>query len=811
MARLHQAGGVLAAMTTIVGPAPAQEAYRLPPEPITRILDAAPPPSVSADPSGRFVVIVEPAAMPVIADLAQPMLRLAGLRINPATGGAFTVSYNVSLALKSLGDGSHRRIELPPGARVGDPEWSPDGARVAFTVTRPEGIELWVADVTDARARRVLGPRLCTVGGRGYRWMADGRLVCRLVPGDRGPLPQPPPAPTGPLVQERSGRTSPLRTWQDLLASPTDEAQFEHLMRSRIHLVDPAAEGRERPLGEPGLYWDPSPSPDGRFLLVRRVMRPFSCQVPAWLFPERVEVWDVESGAAVHHVTDLPLRDTTPIEGVPTGPRDIEWQATADSARLVWAEALDGGDPRAPAAHRDRVMMHAAPFAAPPVEVARTEHRFTGLNWLELSSFALLSEYDRDRRWTRTWLIAPGAPGDRPRLIWDRSARDRYGDPGRPVQRRNRGGHDVILVVEGCIFLAGAGASAEGDRPFLDRLNLVSAESTRLWRCAAGTYEGVGTVLPDGRRFITRHESPAEPPNHRLHETGAAEAIALTDYRDPAPELRGITKRLITYPREDGVTLSATLYLPPGYVEGTRLPLLVWAYPLEYNDPYTAGQVSGSAHRFDFFRGPTHLFLLTQGYAILDGATMPVIGDPERMNDTFIAQVVASAAAAIDAAVDLGVADRDRVAVGGHSYGAFMTANLLAHSDLFRAGIARSGAYNRTLTPFGFQSERRTLWEAPSAYIELSPFMHADRIDEPILLIHGEMDNNSGTFPLQSQRLYHAVGGHGGTARLVMLPFESHGYAARESILHVLAEMVDWLDRFVKDAPSAGAGAAGVR
>jgi dipeptidyl aminopeptidase/acylaminoacyl peptidase len=192
--------------------------------------------------------------------------------------------------------------------------------------------------------------------------------------------------------------------------------------------------------------------------------------------------------------------------------------------------------------------------------------------------------------------------------------------------------------------------------------------------------------------------------------------------------------------------------------------------------------------------------MLTQGYAIFDGPTMPIVGKGETANDTYVEQLVTSAQAAVDKAVEMGIADRDRIGVGGHSYGAFMTANLLAHSEIFRAGVARSGAYNRTLTPFGFQNERRTFWEVPQVYSRMSPFFYADKINEPILLIHGEMDDNSGTFPIQSERLFMALKGHGATVRYVTLPYEAHGYLARESVLDTAAEMLNWLDKWVKGA-----------
>jgi dipeptidyl aminopeptidase/acylaminoacyl peptidase len=490
-------------------------------------------------------------------------------------------------------------------------------------------------------------------------------------------------------------------------------------------------------------------------------------------------------------------------DGVATGPREYHWRPT-EPATLVWIEALDDGDPRTKVPHRDRIRMLRYPFSGEAVEVARTEHRYASLTWAERGGVALLSDYDRERRWSRTLLINADQPESPRRLVWDRSIRDRYGSPGTPLMRTLPSGHRVLWQHGQHLFLEGEGASPTGDRPFLDRLDLATLQTERLFHCDPGAYESVVALLADdGTRFITRRETPADPPNYFVRNRETSERRPLTQFLDPAPWLRGIRKELVTYQRADGVPLSFTLYLPPDYEPPERLPTVVWAYPREYNDAATAGQVTGSTSRFTTLSGASHLFFLLAGYTVLDGASMPIVGSPETMNDTYVSQIVESARAAIDKAVEIGVTDRDRVGVGGHSYGAFMTANLLAHCDLFRAGVARSGAYNRTLTPFGFQSERRTLWEAPATYTTVSPFMVADRINEPLLLIHGEADNNSGTFLLQSERMYQAVRGNGGTVRFVLLPHESHGYAARESVEHALSEMISWFDRHVKPVRAA--------
>jgi len=775
--------------------------YRRPPKPVTDILDAPPTPFVSLSPTRDNLLLIERASYPPIADLAAPMLGLAGVRINPRTNGPHLAPRITGLVLQSLAGGEQRRIELPAGANVGSPLWSPDGRQLAFTRTTDSGIELWVAGVTDAKSRQIPGVTISDVVGDAMQWMPDSRsLLVQTIPISRGVPPAPPAVPPGPTIQESTGRSGPVRTYQDLLQNAHDEALFDHYATSQPALVDAAGQQVTR-VGPAGIYSRLDPSPDGQHVLAVRIERPYSYVLPLPRFPKQAEVWS-RQGQVERKLALLPLEDRVPIDGVPTGPRSYHWRPT-QAATLVWTEALDEGDPRKEVAHRDRLLSLAAPFTAEPAELAKTEQRFSGITWGAKDGLALLRDYDRNRRWTRTFLISADRPGQQPELIWERSVNDHYGDPGTPLLKPLPDGGRVLWQQGDSLFLDGAGATPKGDRPFLDRFDLKSRKTERLFQCDEASYESVvALVSDDGSRFITRRESPADPPNYVLRIAGGRER-KLTNFADPMPQLRGIQKQLVTYQRADGVPLSFTLYLPPDHKPGQRLPTVVWAYPREYNDPQTAGQVAGSTNRFTTIGGMSQLFFLTQGYAVLDGATMPVVGDPATANDTYIEQIVASAKAAIDKAAEMGVTDPRRVGVGGHSYGAFMTANLLAHSDLFRAGIARSGAYNRTLTPFGFQSERRTLWEAPEIYLRMSPFMAAEKINEPILLIHGEADDNPGTFPVQSERLYQAIRGNGGTIRYVTLPHEAHGYAARESLEHTLFEMISWFDQHVKNAPAS--------
>lgn len=795
--------------------AQAGQGYHKAPKPIPEILDAPPTPLVLVSPKSDYLLVADRLGNPPISDLAQPMLRLAGIRINPATNGRHHPPRLTGLHIVHVEDGKQQSIQLPQNAYVGAPEWSPDGHHFSFTNTTSTGIELWVGDATTAKANLIPNVKVNTILPESVQWMPDGRmLLVQSVPQTRGKPPVDSAVPDGPIIQESDGKKAPAATFEDLLQNPHDEDLFDYYATSQLLLVD-SASGHQKAIGKPGIFNVVDSSPDGKHILTARIHRPYSYLLPFGDFPKNVEVWD-SNGKVEFKLASLPLAEHVPIEGVLTGPRNYEWIPT-QPATLIWVEALDGGDTRAKVPYHDHLLILATPFTDQPKELAKLEYRFTGgggmgggfgtrtqaVEW-GANGMGLVHDFDRNRRWTRTLMINLAQPGATPKVIWERSIRDRYGDPGTPLMRTLENGKRVIWQNGNSIFLSGPGASPKGEFPFLDRFDLQSLKSERLFKSADGTFEEVTALASDdGSRFITRHESPTDPPNYFLRSVGNQDGKALTHFPDPAPQLRGITKQLVTYKRADGVPLSFTLYLPAHYKQGERLPTIVWAYPLEYSDAGTAGQVSGSTNRFTTITGISQLFLVTQGYAVLDNATMPVIGDPDTMNNTYIEQVVASAKAAIDKAVEMGVTDPGRVGVGGHSYGAFMTANLLAHSDLFKAGVARSGAYNRTLTPFGFQSERRTLWEAPEMYIKISPFMSADKIKHPILLIHGMADDNSGTFPIQSERLYQAIKGNGGVARYVQLPYEAHGYLGRESVEHTLYEMVSWFDRWVKNAPAA--------
>jgi dipeptidyl aminopeptidase/acylaminoacyl peptidase len=794
-----------------------QQAYQKPPQAVLDVLNAPLSPTVFIDPTAQKMLMAQPSLYPSIADLAEPMLPLAGVRVNPRTNMERSyIFYWESLSLKDIATGKETPIRLPPEVkRIEGIKWNAAGNMVAFINESEGGADLWVLDAVACQAKKIAGVKINPLLDNYLKWMPDQKsLLVKLIPPERGAPPKPSDVPPGPKIMESSGSATASSTYEvrDVLKTPGDADLFEYYATSQLALIS-LHFGRVEFIGKPAIYDEVEPSPDGKYLLVNWIHRPYSYQRSYERFPREVEVWD-NKGNLVDHLASQPLAEQVPIDGEITGPREHAWRPTAD-ATVIWAEALDGGDPENKVTHRDRLMQK--PVGGQASELCRIEHRYYKMRWIQQSGKVLVWEYDRDRKWFKVYMHDVDNDAQAPRLVWDMSIHERYQKPGDPVMMIMPNGVNVVRRQGDWLFLSGHGSSPEGDRPFLDRMDLNTLKTERLFRSDKGCYETYFAWMdPEKETFITRRESPAEPPNYfrrllsdkPLTKTDPGEASwkssskAITKFPDPAPVLRKIKKQIVTYQRDDGLQLSFTLYLPPGYKKGTRLPTLLWAYPSDLAQKEAAGQLEGSSQRFTTIRGTSELFFLLNGYAVLDDASMPVVGPPGTAYDQFIEQISANARAAVDKAVEMGVSDPNRVGVAGHSHGALMTANLLAYTDLFRAGIARSGAYNHTLRPFGYQNEKRTLWQARDTYIKNSPVLQADKINEPLLIIHGEIDANPGTVPLQSEKLYDAVRGAGGTARLVMLPYENHGYIARESVEHVLYEMLNWFDRYVKDAPA---------
>jgi dipeptidyl aminopeptidase/acylaminoacyl peptidase len=784
-------------------PAEAQTRYETPHPDLAALVEAPAAPGTSLSPDRSVMLLMERPSTPELLDLAGAEYRLGGIRFNPQNSAPSRARGSTSVSIFDIETQQQRDVQgLPENLRMRNVRWAPGGSHFAFTHDREDGIDVYMVDVASATASRVNGVHVNDAYmGSAMTWLPDGSgLIVRSVPSDRGEKPRAGLVPTGPVIQENIGSAAPARTFQDLLEDAHDEDVFEYYMTSEI--VEVSLDGNVRKIAGPGMFLGVDPSPNGNYLLVQTTQRPFSYLVPASRFGRTIDVLD-RDGNQVHRLAELPLAEEIPtgFGSVATGVRSANWRNDAD-ATLIWVEALDGGDARADAEYRDQVYMHAAPFNGEPQELMRLADRYAGVMWGE--GYALVSESWTQRRTRRTHMIDADNPAAGSRVLFELQTEDRYNNPGSPVMRQDERGQWIIDAGDNpqTIYLSGGGASPEGDRPFLREMNLQTAELTEHFRSESPYFESFSAITNySPLTIITQRESVNEPPNVFLRNLADGSLTQLTEFPHPYPEFAGLQRERITYDRADGVQLSATLYLPEGY-DAERdgpLPSLVWAYPREFLSADAAGQISGSPYQFNRVSHWGAVPFAVRGFAVFDGTAMPIVGDETvEPNDTFVDQLVMNAQAVIDEGVRRGVLDPERVAVAGHSYGAFMTANLLAHSDLFRAGIARSGAYNRTLTPFGFQREERTFWEAPEVYFTMSPFMHADKIDAPILLIHGADDNNSGTFPMQSERFYSALRGHGKTARLVMLPLESHGYSARESLLHMLWEMDTWLDTHLR-------------
>jgi len=792
---------ILAASAMLIS-AQDKTGYQLPPEAIVSLLDAPQTPSVNLSPDNQTMLLLFRPGLPSIADLSQPELRLAGVRFDPSTNGP-SRGQGISRisSMKTDGTQAGDLKGLPSDASVGGVTWSRDNKWFAFTNTTDNTIELWVADAATMNARKI-DEGLNGILRRNITWLPDGSLIYLRTLRNRGKAPEASTVPTGPSVQESAGVRGDSPTFQDLLQTVDDEKIFEYYATSELVRWDGMSAVS---IGNKGMITDVSPSPDGKWFLVSITGKPFSYLVPYYYFPSRTEIWDLE-GKMVRLMLETPLRESLPrgYDVVIPGPRGYSWRSDRP-ASLMWVEALDGGDYHAKEMkYHDQVFMLEAPFTGEPAPFIATEKRFQGITWGN-DNLAILMEGLSKSRVRVTSTFSPASPQATLKKLWELNSDDRYNNPGFPMTVPNAWGRSVLLTTDKGrgLYLSGQGASPEGDRPFVDKYDLRTGKTTRLWRSEAPFYETVNEFIDPARGLLlTVRQSVSEVPNYFIRDLKKGTLKQVTKFENPYPQMAGVHKELVTYKRKDGIDLSFTLYLPAGYdrAKDGPLPTILWAYPREFNDPSMAGQVSGSPYTFTRISASSVLVYVTQGYAVLNDASFPIVGaEGKEPNDTFVEQLVANAEAAINKAVEMGVTDPERVAVSGHSYGAFMTAHLLSHSRLFAAGIARSGAYNRSLTPFGFQSERRSFWEDPELYLQMSPFTHATKVKDPLLLIHGMADDNQGTFPIQSERYYAALKGAGAVTRLVLLPHEAHGYSARESLLHMHWEYLRWLDKYVKN------------
>lgn len=780
------------------------QAFQLPPKEILELVDIKAAPAVRIDAKATYMVVMERDNFKSLEELAEDEIRLGGVRINPAINSQSRATVYTSIKIKNIVTGKDIQLSgIPEKLKLSNFSFSPDDKKIAFTNTTENGLDLWVIDLLTAQAKKISTTAVNGTLGFPYTWNTDGMsILYRAINTNRKAISKTKTLPKGPTVQEATGKKAPVRTYQDLLKNKNDEDLFDYYTQSELVIANLNQNVSQfLPVGN---YVSHSYSPDGNYLLVTKIMKPYSYIVPAGRFPMQYDIYDAK-GKLVKSFYTKPLIEELPtgFDACETGKRNISWRDD-EAATLYWVEAQDGGDPNKEAAVRDNLYQLRAPFDGTAIYVTSTKNRFSYVDWGNGSLAVVVDEWWKNRN-TKTYLINPSIENKNPEILFDRSSEDVYSDPGSFHSTKNKFNRYVLSVSKDGkkLFLTGEGYSAEGNKPFLSEYILATKKTNKLWQAdGKTTYEAILRVLdPEKKMMLTSIESKQVNANYYLR-TGAAKPKQISFFPNPYESFMGVKKEKINYKRKDGVELSGTLYLPKGYdkTKDGPLPVLMWAYPVEFKGKDQAGQVRESPHMFTrlFYGSP--VYWAARGYAVLDDADFPIIGEGDKEpNDSFIEQLVANAQAAIDKLAELGVGDRKRVAIGGHSYGAFMTANLMAHCDLFAAGIARSGAYNRTLTPFGFQAEERTFWEAKNIYLDMSPFYHAEKINEPLLLIHGEADNNPGTFTLQSERLYGAIKGLGGTSRLVLLPYESHGYAARENILHMMWEMDTWLEKYVKN------------
>ncbi|OJV54741.1 MAG: S9 family peptidase [Bacteroidetes bacterium 43-16] len=782
--------------------------YQVPSKEIYQLADYARAPSINMDTKKDYMLFTYRNTYKSLEDLNLEELRLAGLRVNVKTNISATASYINNLKLRKVADVKAEPVQvkgLPANPKIANIGWSYDEKKIAFTHTTDKGVELWVLDIATATAKRLTADNLNANMGYPYTWYKDNQhLLVKVIPAKRPALINAKDdLPKGPIVSVAEGKTSQNRTYADLLKNKTDEQNFETIISAELYTVDLG--GNSKLFLGKGMYAGESFSPDGKYIMVSTIKRPFSYIVPLSRFPNETNIYDLDA-KLLKQVNEVPLVEIMPkgFSSVRTGKRSLSWRDDKP-ATLFYVSALDGGDQANKVPYRDELFLWDAPFEAAPRSMGKTVQRFGGISWGN-EQVALVYDQWYDTRNLKTYLFDPSGNNEQPKTISDRNYQDVYSDPGTPEARRNIYGRDVLAIENNNLYLVGEGHTPKGQFPFIDELNLKTLKTKRLYQSNLKDKKEEILSIEDFKKglALVQIQSATEYPNYYFRNFKKSGAVQqLTFNANPFESIKGVYKEVIKYKRADGVELSGTLYLPAGYdrTKKEKLPLLIWAYPQEFKDKNSAGQSTQNPNEFTFPYYGSFVYWVTKGYAVLDDASFPIIGEGDKEpNDDFINQLVANGKAAIDAVDALGYIDRSRVGVGGHSYGAFMTANLLTHCDLFACGIARSGAYNRTLTPFGFQSEQRNFWDVPAIYSGMSPFNTADKMKKPILLVHGEADNNPGTFTLQTERYFQALKGLGANARMVILPKESHSYVARENIMHLLWEQEQFLDKYLKPA-----------
>ncbi|ABV35710.1 peptidase S9, prolyl oligopeptidase active site domain protein [Shewanella sediminis HAW-EB3] len=815
--------------------------YQTPSQPLKEVVEQKKKVSTRLSNNRQWLAILTPESHTDIENLARKELKLAGLRLSPnrLTPSRIKAKY-LSIELVNLDNDSVKRdtILTPADLTVTKVQFSPDSRFISYIGISNHGADLYLYEIATRQSFKLSKSRINASLGLKYQWLHNSQGIATSIAIDSEHSPQTPQL-HGPNISITQGKKAPRRTYQDLLKNAQDEAQFSQLTTSQLSII--MLDGQVIKIGKPAINIGFSLSPDDKYVLVKRIKPPFSHMVKYRDFAQSVEMFH-SSGEKLTTLAELESGEFRPSgsDSVRKGPRLIHWRSDKPNT-LAYVEALDGGDSNKKAQYRDQLRQISAPFNLAPKALVKTPWRIANVQWGE-ERLALITERNSKNKQMRVSFLDTESGSDNSvsgnsvpeqstamRLWYQKALRDSYSDPGRLYKHTRPSGLGHLFAVDNqSVLHYGLGASPEGYQPFLRMTKVplkdegadtyldkrvgkeavsqaastrTTTNSTTLWRSASNKLESVRYLLNrKPLRLIINRQSSDTPSHLVLLDVQAGTERVLQPKTAEITAFKGVSRQLVTYTRDDGLPLSGNLYLPAGYTKKDgQLPVLMWAYPREYKNAEVASQVNYSPNQYNYISAKGPVPFVANGFAVFDRVAMPIVGEgKEKPNDNFRSQLIANAKAAIDTLVEMGVADRDKVAIGGHSYGAFMVANLLAHSDLFAAGIARSGAYNRTLTPFGFQNEKRNFWEAPSLYQQISPFTHADKIDEPLLLMHGEMDANSGTYPMQSARLFKAIRGLGGNARLVTFPFESHSYQAKESLMHMLWEQENWLDQHLR-------------
>lgn len=456
--------------------------YQKPPKAILELVDVPLAPSTILDSDGEMMIFRYRDQYKSIAELSEEELRLGGLRINPVTNISSRARYYNNLEVKAIDAKTPTQVQgLPENPRLSNFRWSPDESKMAFTHTTNTGVELWVLDVKSAQTKKLTEANLNANMGDVINWFKDNSSVLvKMLPEDRKNLIDPETAvPTGPTISVSDGKEAQNRTYQDLLKNPNDEYNFEQLARSSLVKVN--LNGASEKWMDAEMYSSVSFSPNGEYVMVNHLKKPFSYLVPYYRFPSETTIY-TKDGKLVNQVNDEPLMEDLPkgFMATQTGRRSLQWRSDKPST-LLYVKALDKGDPEVEVDYRDEIFLLNAPFKDEGKSILKTQDRFSGITWGD-DNLAIANDYWWNTRNTRTYVFNPSKASEEPEIIFDRNYQDSYSDPGSFVTTKNEYGQSILKLDEESAFLLGDGFSEEGQFPFVDKIDLENGKTERLYQ-----------------------------------------------------------------------------------------------------------------------------------------------------------------------------------------------------------------------------------------------------------------------------------------------------------------------------------------